>query len=297
MINEIIKLLPSADLKARIKETKHQFTEFEQLQIIYRYATTLKARVALLEQFAELASFDASALANTYIKYEQEKLDRFTKASEGFVYELCIKVTPDSYEEKYLCSSYLAALVCIDRFYENYAVIDTKENDKTRYRVLKRKIFSENDRFDEDEYAEIVLGPHKTVLTVSDYRNPADCQLEDVGCSECNENCPYRCDTLYFPHFAHDRAIIKYNDYTGAERYGVNLCFDNERDKTGVELLYVIPLDSSPIREHQLDDCFCGHEHVEPPLATLATPDDLDETMRKNYFELLAYLEQSNRYE
>lgn len=40
MVNEIIELLPSTELKAKIKETNHQFKENELLQIIYRYAPT-----------------------------------------------------------------------------------------------------------------------------------------------------------------------------------------------------------------------------------------------------------------
>ena len=40
MINEIIDLLPSGDLKEKIKATNYQFTESELLQIIYKYAPT-----------------------------------------------------------------------------------------------------------------------------------------------------------------------------------------------------------------------------------------------------------------
>ena len=36
MVNEIIELLPSADLRAKIKETNHQFKESELLEIIYK---------------------------------------------------------------------------------------------------------------------------------------------------------------------------------------------------------------------------------------------------------------------
>ena len=53
--------------------------------------------------------------------------------------------------------------------------------------------------------------------------------------------------------------------------------------------LYVIPLDSSEIREYRFDADFFDHEHIELPLATLASPDDLDEVMRKNYFDFVEY--------
>ena len=287
MINEIIELLPSADLKAKIKETNDQFNENELLQIIYRYAPTFDTRIDLLERFSRTAGADVVALAKVYIEYENENFSRFTEASEGFVYELYIKDTPEAYEEKYLCSSYQAALVCIDRFYEEYADIDTKENEKSRYRIIKRKVFSENDIFEEDAYAECVLGANKTVLEVSDYRNPADCDSE-IMCSECTEICPRRCDDLFFPCFVHNYAVIKYRDYKGLEHFGVNICL--EKCDAMAQELYVIPLDSSEIREHRFDADFFDHEHIELPLATLASPDDLDETMRKDYFDFVSYL-------
>ena len=129
-VNEITELLPSAELKAKIKETNHQFKENELLQIIYRYAPTFDSRIELLKRFSGIASPDVSALAQAYIKFEQENFSRFIDAPDGFIYELCIKVNPDQYEEKYLCSSYHAALDCIDRFYEEYAHIGTKDRKK-----------------------------------------------------------------------------------------------------------------------------------------------------------------------
>lgn len=286
MIAEIIGLLPSVELKAKIKETNHQFKENELLQIIYRYAPTFDARIDLLERFSRIAEPDVSELARAYIKYEQENFSRFIEATEGFVYELCIKDTPNSYEEKYLCSSYQAALVCIDRFYEEYAQINTKETSESRYKIIKRKVFSKNDTFEEDSYAECVLGAEKTVLEVSDYRNPADCDSE-IMCSECKEICPRRCDDVSFPCFVHNYAVIKYRNYEGVEQFGVNICL-GDCDKMAQEL-YVIPLNSSEIREHRFDAEFFDHEHIELPFATLASPDDLDETMRKNYFDFVEH--------
>ena len=77
MVNEIIELLPSAELKAKIKETNYQFRENELLQMIYRYATSFDTRIDLLERFSSIAASDVSALAKTYIKYERENFLRF----------------------------------------------------------------------------------------------------------------------------------------------------------------------------------------------------------------------------
>ena len=291
MINEIIELLPSPGLKAKIKETRRQFKENELLQIIVRYAGGFNARNDMLESFAQTASPDIAALAREYIRYGKEKFKRFTESEDGFVYELSIKESPVSHEEKYLCSSYNAALVCIDRFYEEYACVNAKENEETRYRIVKRKIFSEADVFDEDAYAECVLGEGKTVLSVTDYRDGADCEL-DINCTECTRICPRRCDELIFPCFARKYDIIKYRDYDGKECFGVNLCCLGSCG-SAVSEYYVIPLDSSVVREHCFEDALYAHEHIELPLAFLAEPCDLDETAKRNYFALVEYLKEN----
>ena len=279
MINEIINLLPSADLKAKIAEINHSFSEGELLQIIYRYAPSFDRRLSLLERFSRIACDDVSAQAKVYIEYERTYFKRFKEACEGFVYELCIKESPDSHEETYLCSSYDSALLGIDRFYEKYSRV-AKETDQTRYKIVKRKIFSESEIFDEDVYAECLLGKNKTVLKVLDYNKNIDCESETM-CSECTDICPLRCDDIYFPCFASNHDIIKYRDNNGKERFGVYWDTDNECESMATEL-YVIHLDSFVIRERMFDDAVCVHDHIELPCATVALPEELDETMRKD---------------
>ena len=92
---------------------------------------------------------------------------------------------------------------------------------------------------------------------------------------------------LSFPCFVHNYAVIKYQDYNGSEHFGVNICW-GKCDGMAQEL-YVIPLDSSEIREHRFDADFLNHVHIELPLVTLASPDDLDETMRRNYFDFVEH--------
>ena len=288
MINEIIRLLPSDDLKEKIKATNYQFTESELLQIIYNYAPTFYDKLSMLEQFSATASPDVAALAKVYIEYEQNNYNRFMSEDTGFIYELHIKETPDSHDECYICASYKAALVCIDRFYEEYASVDAKETEKTKYKITKRKIFFEENKFEEDAYAECVLGANKVILEISDCNASSDCEL-DTLCSECNEICPYRCDELKFPCFACDYAIIKYLDHEEKEQFGVSICWDDTCNGLG-EGFYIIPLDSPSIREHRFNDNFYEHQHIPLPLATLAELDDLDENMRKNYLAFVEWL-------
>lgn len=287
MTNEIIDLLPSADLKARIRTLGYRFTESDLLQIIYRYAPTLEKKLDLLARFAETASPKLAALANAYAEFDKSQYQSFTEQTEGFIYELFIKDTPDSYEEHYLCASYGEALLCIDRFYERYADVNAKETMQSKYRILKRKVFFERNAFEEDEYGECTLGPGKTVLDVY-YRNESDCD-SDVMCDECEEICPYRCDNVDFPCFAKDRQLVRYTDHKGEDQFGVCLCFENGCNGLTNEL-YVIQLNSPMIRERRFDDYHYGHDHIALPLVSLATTEDLDEFTRKNYEAFMEYL-------
>lgn len=289
MIEEIIELLPSADVKAKIRQTDHHFSEAQLLQIIYQYAPSFEERLGLFARFAKIASPDISALTNALIHTEQKNFKRFVEETEGFVYELHIKETPDSVDESYICASYAAALACIDLFYEKYADIGVKETDKTRYKITKRKIFSGFGKFEEDAYAECVLGANKTVLKVKDYNDSTDCDLE-ISCSACSRICPRRPDDLFFPCFAHDRAVIKYPDFEGKEHFGICLCEEKTCDRLN-DCFCVIPLDSWAICYHQFEEDFCCHVHVELPLAELVAVEELEETMRKDYFEYVAYLD------
>ena len=283
--DQIIELLPSLDLKAKIKETNHDFNENELLQIILTYSPTFELRISLLENFASITTGDTSALANAYIQYDRKNWRDFVDDTEGYVYELHIKECPNSTEERYLCASYKSALACIDRFYRKYDF--ASESDEVRYTIRKRKVFSESDDFDEDMIAECVLGADKNLLEISDFRYFTDCEA-DMSCYECKKICPRRCELISFPCFVSNYAIIKYIDFNRRERYGVNICLNG--CKGNVSELYVIPLHSDTIRFRQFNTDFFEHDHVPLPLATLVSPEDLDNDLRNDYFAFVEFL-------
>ena len=120
MTEKIIELLPSSDLKQKIKEVGHTFFDNELLQIIERYAPTITEKHDMMLQFAATVSEDVAALAREYVGYEKALIERLITKTPGAVYELSIKDTPDSFEEKYLADSFDSALGLIDKYYEEY---------------------------------------------------------------------------------------------------------------------------------------------------------------------------------
>lgn len=290
MIEKIIELLPSEDLKVQIKETNHRFEEKELLQIIYDYAPTFDKKQELLYQFANISSVDISAQAQAYAKYDQDVFENFTKESGGFVYELHIKENPNCEKVSYICSSYEAALACIDRYYEEYADYGFKETNKTRYQIVKRKIFSENQGLEKDINAELVLGENKTVLKIWSY-DDINCNSETL-CSDCEEICPSRVININYPIFAQNHDIIKYLDDEGQTRLAVNI-WDSKWGKTASHY-FVIPLDADIFRSLDYDDYSFYHNHISLPLATIGKPEELDAATRRDYCDFIKFLNNKN---
>lgn len=295
MTEKIIELLPSANLKQKIKEVGHNFSDGELLQIIERYAPTIIEKHDLMIRFAATASDDVAALAREYVRYEKALIERFITSAPGAVYELSIKDTPDSYEEKYLADSYNSALWLIDKYYEKYER-SAKKTEKTRYEIEKRRVFSEGDDFSDETYGKCTLNQEKQIMTIYDFES-VDCRAEENFCSDCKEICYNRSDEVKYPNFAKNCSLIKFLDYNGKVQYGVNLEF-NLYDYDFVEELYVLDLDTQCVKDREFDyeTIFMAHCHIELPKATLASPDELDEKTRETYHALVEFIKTCPEY-
>ena len=284
MTDRIVELLPSAALRSRIREINHRFNDTELLQIIYNFAPTYEERIALMEKFADTFTSDASLLARAYIKYEKEKLNRFSD-SEGCIYELIVEESPDAPEERYVCATFNDAMLCIDKYHDEYEEF-INESSSTQYRILKRKIFSSREKFREDSVGECILAPGKTLLSVW-IDDPFDCETNNL-CSACERICPHRCDEVLYPSFAKKYDIIKHYDYRGRIYFGVHLgtCEDGDL----LEDLYVIDLQSKRIRMRDFENYWFAHEHVSLPRSEVITPEELDEQTRLIYLEFIDFL-------
>lgn len=295
MTEKIIELLPSSDLKQKIKEVGHTFSENELLQIIERYAPTIDVKHDMMLQFAATAPEDVAALAREYVGYEKALIERLITKTPGAVYELSIKDTPDSFEEKYLADSFDSALGLIDKYYEEYERY-SKKTEMTRYEIKKRRVFSEGDDFYDETYSKCTLNQEKQIMTVYDFES-VDCRAEENFCSDCKEICYNRSDEVKYPNFAKNCHLIKFFDFNGKVQYGVNLEF-NLYDCDFVEELYVLDLDTQCIKDRKFDydTIFMAHCHIDLPRAFLASPDELDEKTRENYFALLEFINTCPEY-
>jgi hypothetical protein len=303
MYNEIIELLPSKTLKDKIQETEYKFTETELIYIIYEFAKTFEERQNLLRRFAENASNEGAKNAIMLADWQNEIYKNFREDSEGYIYEL--RIREEEYcEERFICSSYEAALKYIDLYYDEYKDIGVEETEKSRYHIVKRRIYSgkEDEGFSEDGCAECILGAGKIIISVDDTRIICNRHYEvENACEECGFLCPTKVDEILFPCFVKNGDIIKYTQTVYSKNdiqeqfgerhkethYGIALVNDSEP----IDYIYTMPFDSDAVKHHKYDDMarLEGHDHIYAPLAEVISIDELDEKMREDYFAYMQY--------
>ena len=309
MTDRIIDLLPSRDLKRKIRELDFQFTPPELLTIILEYAPTCERRLALLDEFAATAPPKLAKVAEYFIAHQREVYRSFVEERDGYVYELHIRtelpvdgpvITP---VDRYICASYESALAWIDKYYEEYADIDVKETEQTRYMIVKRKVFSSDDRFADDEDSVCFLGPKKTILRVERINLSTSGRSCRHDCLKCKRICPSWSVDILYPCFAFSFSIIRHRDtdaffdFAGKEHLGICLCPEECCPDRRADAYYVIPMDCDPMRTHRFERAHAAHDHVPLPDAELVRFEDLDEENQRNYTAFVRWQKEREKRE
>ncbi len=287
--NEIIGLLPSEELRKAIIERKTIFTDCELLKIVYDFAPDYETRLDLLARLRDDFSGETKKYTELLIRRETICLEEFKRSAEGVVLELHIKDHPDSYDERYVCGSYEAALKLIPLFYSEY---ECEPTDETIFRIEKRKIFTgeKDEPFSEDYLGDAVLLPSLKLYSVAvqNCRKENCINNEVCDCGECTSVCLYNIE-VEFPKIIEAGDVVKYRyGIEGQhERYGV---VPYEEDPDTINEYYVIPLDCSDMRYHNFNTDFWDHEHIPAPLLRKVSLDELDEKMREDYIAFMDYL-------
>ena len=214
---------------------------------------------------------------------QQQMLEDFLNCEEGSVYELFL----DSYEDGNLCRSYEEALRTIPLIYQEYPFC--KEGEETRYRIVKRRILSDNTGFLEDEMGQARLLPGKKLYDVEMYaydHRPEECE---GGCLACNFPCA-SCHDVLFPAFLRHGEAVRYqrDPFLGKQAFGI--CFALQQDNAPCADCYVIPLESLPVCYHDFEDIHNAHQHIPAPLVERIEPSALPEKLRADYEACLAYV-------
>lgn len=282
---EIISSFRSEDLKRVIAERHHVFSGEELLSIAYHYAPSFDERLRQMQLIADYAP-SASEHARRCIAWQKGLLDEFVRADENQIYELHIRETPDSYDERYLCASYETTLEMIDCFYREYE--DGAESPQAEYTIAKRMILQPGQAFCEDELVSAHFAAGKVLTHI--YGSAEGFENGPCGqhCNQCANPCAAN-TPLLFPTFLPDRAPVRYRSFSGAIEFGIFLDYEKEdlRDS-----YYIIPLDSEMLCRKNYDEAwgFHPHEHIPCPDVEKVSIDDLDAELRENYAAFIAWL-------
>ncbi|MBQ9915236.1 MAG: hypothetical protein IJO50_03720 [Clostridia bacterium] len=285
--NTVMGLIQSNSLKFAIKETGKVFKPIELVKIAFEYAESYDQRLNILSLIkTSLCDESLKRYIEKLIETQKEIHKKFLQNQENCIYELYIKESPDSYDERYLCDSYFSAVKMIDLFYERYG---NGENELSRYEIEKRKIFSSTDKFDEDYVGNCKLNYKREIqeIDIDDVKSYAN--ICDAACSdECNILCINNID-IEFPRFAENLDVVEYFDRAGKKHYGVYL--ENMSDIN--EEYYVIPLDCDAMRYHHFERDFYNHEHIKAPFVEKVDISNIPEQIQEVYQSYVEYLEKT----
>ena len=279
--DKVIKLIPSENLKTAIRETGYQLSDIALLTVVYKCAPDFDTRIEYLKLLRDIFSGEIKEYTERIIETQRKMLDDFKRNEPDVVFELHIKETPDSYDERYLCRSYDDALKMIFLFYQEYESAEEKES---RYYIEKRRVLSaESGVFAEDYIEDMHLLPNNVVYSVSmdECRAEIDC---DGLCIDCDKCCVHS-NEIPYPRFVDDSDVIRYREYGKKECFG----FVHHWDDAPTSEYYVIPLDSEQIRYHDFENAFYAHEHIAAVFVEKCDVNELPEKMKNDYFAYLEY--------
>lgn len=286
--DRVVNLIPSKDLRDAISENGYVLTDIALLAAVFHCAPDFASRIEYLRMLESAFTGAIKTYTARIIETQHQMLDAFLNNADGAAFELHIKETPDAYDETYLCSSFDAALKMIPLFYQEY---NCKENPSSRYRIVKRRIFSSGagEAFSEDYLGEAVLLPGEVIYSVDmDGFCAEDC---DGLCLDCGRYC-VRSQEIPYPCFTSHGDVVKYRRHDGAEGFGVVLQWD---DAPAGEC-YIIPLDSEQIRYHDFKNAHHSHEHIPSVFVSKIAADCLPDEMQKDYLAYFAYLQENSAW-
>ena len=278
LYNQVLDLIPSKDLKQAIKKNHTVFKPIELAEIIERYAKSFDQRIMMFEELKDCID-DCAVIEfiERQVQYHLDSRARFISEDDGSVFELLIKETPDGYEERYLCTSFEAAIRYIPLFFQEY---ECAPNADTYYEIKKRKIIGELEAFQEDCIASCYLNNNAEPLTYD------ACDIErnhcDGRCFDCNQTCFYNIE-IGFPVFLDNLALVRYK--TGNKHsYGIHL-----NNITDDDTIYVLDLANEVMTYKDYKNDFYAHDHIDAPLVEKVDLQDVPDDIRKTYETYIAY--------
>ncbi len=276
---QIIDMLPSS-LRAEIEACGYTVPEMDLLRIVYLHAGSFAEQLAYFHVLQEEGDTEeVRANARLMREHLEQAFSDFKCGAANVVYELCIKDTPDSYEEKYLCATLEAALGAIPLYYELYPGI-AKESPQSRYRIVKRKVFDAAGPLDEDTVSECEYRAGGVLYRIYDSNAVVCDERGDIICEDCKKICLSRVGVNpCLPKYLRDGDVVAYYQH-GKKVFGYDIDLDLynhadlPKDPSFASEYYIIPLYENG-GDYSSRELFNMHHHVTAGLVERANLCDL----------------------
>ena len=311
--SKILEMICSKSLQKAIHKSKFEISDYDLLLLVYRHASDYETRLNLIT-LIETNTTDAftKEQAKKCVALEKEKLKRFSEPENDCVFEVKIKETPQSHEERYLAKTFNGALKKVKYFCEHYDF--TKLNEDSHIEIVKRKVVDETkaEDFDEDWRGEAIYNGklmlenvlhedmENGLLDIGSNCNPehSDTLYYEQKCKTCNNFC-FTGKTPNLPRFLKNLDIVCYKDYFGTKQYAITYVFKD--DDGSDDCAYCIPLDKKYICNQSIKSkkaffkkIFNSHEHIEYPRIDVIKETDLPNDALKAYQALIRLNERFN---
>lgn len=273
MLWEIINLLPSKDLKAKIKQTNFSFSKRDLAQIVYDYGKTLKEKHRLWKLILDSSEGDEKKCIEAFIKHQNIIYDKFLEAENGHTYELIISGYNygECINENY--SDVTRCFTTIKEFFASYK----EKIDYVNICIYKKCVFSDTEPIKNGDYImKCELNRDAEITSIHYYGNSkfcGDCQLK------CNK--PYNTTSYsaFFPSVVKEYDVVKYYVETGSLYLGV--CASNP---SGLVSSYkIVPLVSPMIASQIFELDLGAYLNISAPLVELSSVNELNEKQKESY--------------
>lgn len=283
MINlqkEITELIPSEDLKSKIKESGFVMDDRTLLITVLDCAPDFYSRIEYLEKLVSFTQCKtAKAQAQNIIANQKYIHENFGNVDADTIFELHIKESPQDFDNRYLCKTYQDALNMINAFFEYY---EFEPNVFTRYKITKRHILSH--KFSEDVCGEAEFLWNKSLYSMDDYK------LRTEQCNGDCKNCEMYClnpDGAIYPIFTSNGDLVKYKTNDGNQQYGVIIWFDNSTDS---EYACIIPMNTPYMHYQDFGNAHHSHTHIKQTFIEKADYNTLPTELKEIYWEFSKYI-------
>lgn len=319
--NKIISLLPSADLRAAVKNGTHVFSETDLLKFIEGYAPSFDKKIELFDLAAEVFSDKETKYhAKKLAEHRRKAYDYFATPSDDSVYVIHSRCScdggncPEIFVNKTLDDA-LATLKVWSR--GNRRVVDDEYNEYYKYEIRKHST-TRTRKYKElydtvGERCRCKWDPKLGIVDIDAWRIKNEF---GVDCNTCKRKhvCLDSHEVKYPPFLQPYDLVayktdgftpIEYNKYGMAIRhtdvaYGV-LCCDMTRDDNNISS-YVICLDSKYVKERRADektedgDYMIYFDHDHPQYAELFKPNrsDVPDSIYADYLYAVDELKKIN---